>query len=352
LPLVVCMASAVTRTPPRGRGSSSGRKCVTSFAFPAFATLSWAMTRPGTWVTAASRWTFLFWPALASLRSLPSTAAAGRAGTWPGSPVTAGSSQGWDGCGRNQPSSRSSRKLPAAGGFRFPFFRFSSRLRCPSRRCAAYAAGIAGSSAACARHADSAASSPSASIMPGSRSSVLADGAARSPVRGLTRQPCAASTSWSQRAAACAIASGPPCPAATPATATDTSGASWCRIPRGFRMSSSRPASACRNGTGSGTVPAGRWWRMHSISHDEPTGVVLNGDGLSGLAPGSSPRATPSHQAHPHRNYPVSRTTPAVQSRTATTTKTPQAPLKPTDAAPPVTHCHSDFGESLDNLPG
>jgi len=37
------------------------------------------------------------WPALASLRSLPSAAAAGRAGTWPGSPVTAGSSQGWDG---------------------------------------------------------------------------------------------------------------------------------------------------------------------------------------------------------------------------------------------------------------
>ena len=35
-----------------------------------------------------------------------------------------------------------------------------------------------------------------------------ADGATRSPVRGLMRQPCAASTSWSQPAAACARASG------------------------------------------------------------------------------------------------------------------------------------------------
>ena len=72
--LVACMASEVTRTPSSGSGSSSGRKCVTSFAFPALATLSWAMTRPGTWVTAASRCTFFFPPALASLRSFPSTA--------------------------------------------------------------------------------------------------------------------------------------------------------------------------------------------------------------------------------------------------------------------------------------
>jgi len=80
----------------------------------------------GTWVTAASRCTFFFPPALASLRSLPSTAAAGRAGTCPGSPVTAASSQGWAGCARNQPSALSSRKLPAAGGFRFLFLRLTS----------------------------------------------------------------------------------------------------------------------------------------------------------------------------------------------------------------------------------
>ena len=42
-----------------------------------------------------------------------------------------------------------------------------------------------------------------------SLSSIDADGATRSPVRGLTRQPCAASTSWSQPSAACATASGP-----------------------------------------------------------------------------------------------------------------------------------------------
>ena len=91
----------------------------------------------------------------------------------------------------------SSRKLSAAGGFRFLFlfFRFSSLVRCSSARCAAYAAGTAGSSAASATHAVSAASNPSGSIISGSLPSVDADGATRSPVRGDTRQPCTASTS-------------------------------------------------------------------------------------------------------------------------------------------------------------
>jgi len=171
------MASAVTRTSFSGSGASSGLKWLISFAFPALATLSWAATIPGTWVTAASRCTFLFPPALAPLRSFPSTATARRAGTWPGSPVTAGSSHGCCGCGRNQPSSVSSRKLSAAGGFRLLFFRFSSCPRCCPARCAAYAAGIAGSSAIAARHADSAASNSSASSSFPSLSSIDADGA-------------------------------------------------------------------------------------------------------------------------------------------------------------------------------
>jgi len=175
-------------------------------------------------------------PALASLRSFPSTATARRAGTCPGSAVTAGSSQGWDGCARNQPSPRSPRKLPAAGGFRFLFFCFSACLRCSSLRCAAQAAGIAGSSAAAATLADSAASNSSASSNRGSLSSMEADGGTRSPVCGLTRQPCPASTSWSQPAAACATASGPLCADATPATITDTSEDSGCRFRAGPRI--------------------------------------------------------------------------------------------------------------------
>ena len=125
-----------------------------------------------------------------------------------------------------------------------------------------------------ATHADSAASNSSASSSLGSLSSMDADGATRSPVRGLTRQPCAASTSWSQPAAACATASGPPCADATPATSTDTSDGSGCRFPRAFRVSVSRPSSTARRDTGSGTVPAGRWRRMQSASHDEDTGAV------------------------------------------------------------------------------
>ncbi len=104
------------------------------------------------------RCTFRFPPALASLRSLPSTAATGRAGTCPGSPGVPGFSQGWAGCARNQPSALSSRKLPAAGGFRFLFFYFCSFSRCSSARCAAQAAAIAGLSAAAATLADRAAS--------------------------------------------------------------------------------------------------------------------------------------------------------------------------------------------------
>ena len=71
--------------------------------------------------------------------------------------------------------------------------------------------------------------------------SIEADGGTRSPVRGLMRQPCPASTSWSQLAAACATACAPPCPDATPATITDTGDGRGCRFPRGFRGSVRRP---------------------------------------------------------------------------------------------------------------
>ena len=120
--LFACIASLVTTAPSSGSGASSGLKWLISFALPDLATLSCAITMPGEWVTAASRCTFLFPPAFAPLRSLPSTATPCRAGTCPGSPVTAGSSHGCSGCGRNQPSSRSWRKPSAAGGFRFRFF--------------------------------------------------------------------------------------------------------------------------------------------------------------------------------------------------------------------------------------
>ena len=234
----------------------------------------WPITIPGTWVTAASRCTFLFPPALAPLRSFPSTATPWRAGTCPGSPQAAGSSHGCCGCGRNQPSSRSSRNFSAAGGFGFLFFRRSSSPRCCSARCAAYAAGTAGSSAAAATAADSAASSSSASSSLASLPSIDADGDARSPVRGQVQQPCAASTSWSQPAAACATASGPLSAAAAPAAITDTSDGSGCRFPRALRESVSRPSSDSRRDTGSSTAPAGRWRRMQSVSHDEDAGAV------------------------------------------------------------------------------
>jgi len=96
---------------------------------------------------------------------------------------------------------------------------------------------------------------------------VDADGAVRSPVRGLMRAavrgqhllvPARRGLRDRQRP-----------------TATETSDASRCRTPRGFRRSASRPASDTRNAAGSGAAPAGRMRRMQSISHDEPTGVVL-----------------------------------------------------------------------------
>ncbi len=272
--LFACMASLVTTVPSSGSGASSGLKRLISPALPDCAALPCAITIPGTRVTAASRCTFFLPPALAPLRSLPPAATPWRAGTCPGSPVTAGSSQGRAGCGRNRPSPLSSRKPAAAGGFRFLFPRCFSCSRCCSARCAAQAAGIAGSSAIAARAAGSAASSSSASSSLPGLSSIGADGAARSPVRGHVQQPCAASTSWSQPAAACATASGPEHAAATPATSTDTSDASGCRFPRAFRASVSRPSSDSRRDTGSGAVPAGRWRRTQSVSHDEDTGAV------------------------------------------------------------------------------
>ena len=62
--------------------------------------------------------------------------------------------------------------------------------------------------------------------------------------------------------------------AATPAATTDTSDGSGCRFPRALRVSVSRPSSASRSDTGSGTIPAGRWRRMQSVSHDEEPGAA------------------------------------------------------------------------------
>ena len=149
----------------------------------------------------------------------------------------------------------------AAGGFRFRLFCLSSCFRRCCSQCAAYAAGIAGSSAMMATAAVSAASNSSGSSSFGSLSSIDADGAVRLPVRGLTQQPCAASTSWSQSAAACATDSGRRAPAAAPATSTDISDGSGCRFPRALRASVSSPSSNSRRDTGSGAVPAGRWRR-------------------------------------------------------------------------------------------
>ena len=47
-----CRCRRVTSAPARGSGSSSGRKCVISLAFPDLVTLSWPITAPRTWVTA------------------------------------------------------------------------------------------------------------------------------------------------------------------------------------------------------------------------------------------------------------------------------------------------------------
>lgn len=187
---VVCMA--VTRTPSRGSGSSSGWKWLTSLALPALANLSWLITSPVTWVMAPSRCTFFFRAALASLRSLPSTATAGRAGMWPRSPVTAGPSHGWPGAARTQPAPRTSRSALAARGLR-------RRLLCCllsfllARRAGTRVAGR-GSSAAAAAHPDSPACSSSASSSRGSRPSVDALSGSCRPVTGLRRVPCAASS--------------------------------------------------------------------------------------------------------------------------------------------------------------
>ena len=90
------------------------------------------------------------------------------------------------------------------------------------------------------------------------------------------RVPCAASTSWSQPAAAPAIASGPEYPHATPATSTDTSEPSECRIPRGLRGSASRAASTSRSAASAGAAPAApRWQRTTSINDDAYTGTAF-----------------------------------------------------------------------------
>jgi SRSO17 transposase len=145
-----------------------------------------------------------------------------------------------------QPSALTWRSACAAGGLRRRarscFFVLPAARRAAIR---AVSRDPGGPSAAAA----SPASSSSASSSAGSRPSVEADGGSCSPVRGFRRVPCAASTSWSQPAAACAIARMLQYPHATPITSTDTSDASECRIPRGLRRPVSRDSSTSRTGT-------------------------------------------------------------------------------------------------------
>ena len=228
---------------------------------------------PGTWVTAASRCTFLLPPALAPLRSFPSTATPWRAGTCPGSPVTADRATGGPGAaGTSRPGVPPGRPLrPAASAS-------CSSAVLPARAAVRAVRGIRSRDRRVERERGHRPGQGGLELVRvqqfASLSSIDADGATRSPVRGLVQQPCAASTSWPQPCAACATASGPEHAAATPATSTDTSDDSGCRFPRAFRKSVSRPSSDSRNDTGSSAVPAGKRQRTSSVSHDEGRGAV------------------------------------------------------------------------------
>jgi hypothetical protein len=90
------------------------------------------------------------------------------------------------------------------------------------------------------------------------------------------RQPCPASTSWSQLAA-CATVCAPPCPDATPATITDTGDGSGCRFPPRLPRIGQETLQRLPHGHGDPVpVAAGRRRRMQPASHDEDTGVVLS----------------------------------------------------------------------------
>src|SRR5215470_1481178 len=339
---VVCIASAVTSTSCRGSGSSSGWKWLVSLALPCLATRSWLITSPLAWVIAASRCTLGCPPTLARLRSLPSTATAGRAGRWPESPIRIGSSQGWVGAARTHPSSRVWRSACAADGLRRRR-RVWRRLPCwaPARvRSDAVTSGVtwldvtwldvtwldvtwlgvtcsdvtwlgvtwlgvtwlgvtwsgvtcsdvtwlgvtcsdvtcsdvvtcAGPNATGANQPDSTASNSSASSRAGSRVNVDVDGATNCPVAGLRQQPCPASTSCSQPAAAPAMASMLVYPHATPASSTDTNEANACRTPRRSRGSVNRRANTAYNGTAAlAGAWAAIWRRATSISDDADT---------------------------------------------------------------------------------
>ena len=90
LSLFACMASLVMTVPASGSGASRGLKWPSSFAFPALATLSWPITIPGTWVTAASRCTFLFCAGFRALALLAVDRDALACGDVPGIPARGG----------------------------------------------------------------------------------------------------------------------------------------------------------------------------------------------------------------------------------------------------------------------
>ena len=180
-----CIASAVMTAPSSGSGPSSGLKWLISFALPDLATLSWR-DHDARDVGDGGEQVHLLVPAglgALALLAVHGDAAGGRERARDPR-ITAGSSQGCSGCGRNQPSSLSSRKHSAAGGFRF--FRFFS---CLVALCFRAARGVRGrdrgSSAASASAPVSAASNPSAiQSSPGAGTASDADGATRSPVTG------------------------------------------------------------------------------------------------------------------------------------------------------------------------
>src|SRR5712692_4934008 len=90
---------------------------------------------------------------------------------------------------------------------------------------------------------------------------------------------------------------------------------------------------------------------MQSVSHDEATGAVLSVTACW-LAPESSPRTAPSHQAHPNRVSRVSRAAMRLPNQLRKVASTAAArPRNPVSRVAytrqTFTHRNTDFDESL-----
>ena len=228
----------------------------------------------------------------------------------PGSPVTAGSSHGCSGCGRNQPPSRSWRKLPAAGGFCFRFF-FSFFFPGSSCRFAAAAAVTCGASAASASAAVRAASSSSASRPSGTRSASAAT-ARPQPSRRADPATVGGQQFLAQPAAASAIASGPRYPHAAPATSTDTAGPAYGGSPASSAGPSAAPPApaAAPPAPALPRRPGGGGQPRSAMMHPRARPFTVTFQTVSTRI---IPRAAPSSQAHPPHRARVSRTPPKVR---------------------------------------